>query len=132
MPTCAINLGGMSFAVDEFLKKTDLEATWVYRRGKMPKVTRNDRLGSGFFHIISDAEAKPISFHVQEAIRFLAVRESELKAAIKCGADDVRLLFIYHRKDQLEQTVYLPPKLLSLAVRLNVGIEITNVQPPAR
>jgi hypothetical protein len=42
----------------------------------------------------------------------------------------VRLCFLYHRGAALEQTAYLPPKLLLLAGKLDVGIEATTVQPP--
>jgi len=49
---------------------------------------------------------------------------------VECGAEDLRLAFLYHRSNQLEQTVYLPPKLLLLAGQLGVGIETTNVHPP--
>ena len=130
MATCLISIRGAAFEVDEFLKRTNLKGRWVYRKGEAPKIDKQDRPESSCSVVISDTESEPISFHVQEAMRFLAVRESELTEAVKCGADDVRLCFLYHRHAGLEQTVYLPPKLLLLAGKLGVGIEATTVQPP--
>lgn len=130
MATCLINIGGTAFEVDQFLKRTNLKTRWVYRKGESPKIDQQDRPESSCCVVISDTAEEPIGFHVQEAVRFLAVRESELTEAVKCGADDLRLCFLYHRHAGLEQTVYLPPKLLLLAGKLDVGIEATTVQPP--
>ena len=122
MGSCEIKISGSSFGVVEFLKSSNLKPKTIWKRGEIPSIEKDPHHDSGFLFIISDEADKPISFYLKEATRFLAVQEPELNRAKRCGAEDFRLIIaLNHAGSAIE---YLPPKLLLLAGRLDIGIEL--------
>jgi len=122
MGFCEIKISGSSFGVVEFLKTSNLKPQAVWRRSEIPSLEKGPHLDSGFIFVISNEADKPLSFHIKEATRFLAVQEPELNRAKNCGAEDLRLIIaINHAGFAIE---YFPPKLLLLAGRLDIGIEL--------
>lgn len=128
MGACALNVSGLSFAVDEFLKTSSLKPQAVYHRGEIPPLNRQPRPDTGFILTVSDDDNEPLSIHLTKAIRFLSVRADELKRAAQSGAEDLRLILMFNDSDLFAHTAYLPPKLLLLAAQLGLGIEMTCVK----
>jgi hypothetical protein len=123
MDACEIKVSGSAFGVDEFLKSSNLKPGAIWRRGEMLSSETAAPFDSGFRLVISDGVDRPLDFHVKEATRFLAVQEPELLRAVRSGAEDLRLIIGLNRNDPSPE--YLPPKLLLLAGRLDIGIELT-------
>jgi hypothetical protein len=121
---CEIKISGFSFGAGEFLKTSNLKPHLVWGRGELVPSETAPRPDAGFLVAISGRAGEPLAFHLKEATRFLAIQEPELNRAVRCGAEELRLILHLNQAGPLH--LVLPPKLLLLAGRLDIGIEITG------
>jgi len=124
-----LRASGKNFGVDTFLKKTNLKASAVFRRGE-PKSVNNPRkvyLRSGVNIVVSNASFDNIRKQVKDAIRFLEKNKAEIKRLMKFkGIEGAELDFGASKKDQFIQEVEFPSELIVLASSLGLSIKLSQ------
>jgi hypothetical protein len=130
---CVLRVRGKDFDADRYLALSGLEATKVFHRGEPRFASRPDgprSEASGFNIVVSDASWDSVRAQVEDAIAFLEANAEAVRMLRSApGVDDVRLDFpLDLRIDRVHimaQFDYLPPKLVSLAGALGLGLEIS-------
>lgn len=133
MAVCVLNVSGLNFRVDEFLKSSRLKVASIYRKGEVPgsknpnKIPRPD---SGFVVLISNEENETTAETIERAAQFLNEFSDELKRCRDYGVDDVRIDFAHVRGRDVQESQYLPPEFLVLVGSLGIGLEATSIAIP--
>lgn len=127
---CILRVGGTSFDVDRFLKRSDLVPTRVFRRNE--PVSRSSPRGrkyrySGFNVRVSGAEHLDLSTQVRDALRFLRRHARELRRLARSpGLESATLDFGVSLEDGLIGGTFLFPKaLVELAGQCGLQLEVT-------
>jgi hypothetical protein len=129
MSCCVLHVSGEDFDVDAYLAESTLRPYDVHHRGDQRySMVAPD---SGFSLDVSDADGD-LKAQVADAIRLLAEWEPELQRLRAFdGVQDIRLDFGYYRRDDVfMQGEYLPPRLLALAGRYDIGIALSLYPVP--
>ena len=130
MPCCVLHVSGEDFDVDAFLARSTLRPYQTHRRGEPRRHGKGAYLDSGFSLDVSDADGD-LDAQVADAIPALEQWEPELQRLQTFGGvQDIRLDFGYYRVDVFMQGEYLPPRLLALAGRYDIGIALSLYPAP--
>lgn len=133
---CLLRVHGKNLDVNEVAKKIRLPYHRVYKRGELRWPSRKkSRLNSpnrvsGFSCIVGQSSDKTMKQHVKDAIRFLDQYRSSL-ARLKKRPDVDSITIDFGLESRLSETTaaqfdYIPPTLVKLAARHNIGFEISN------
>ena len=122
-----VTSGSSSFKI--FLGQTKLPISESYEKGDTFSSKRPPHKDYGFSCKVSKGKWDDFYGQVQDALEFLKKFETELINLMqKCSVDDIRLDFGYSCRlsDKiLVQCDFLPPELLKMAGKLNIGIELS-------
>ena len=126
MPGCVFHAVGKGFDVDAFVAQTSLTPYQVFHRGDRPSARREPYESSGFKVDVSQADGC-LGTECEDAEIWLSANMTELlRLAAYPGIEDLRLDFGYNRRANAPvQCDYLPPSLLALAGKANIGIELS-------
>ena len=132
MAWCLFVASGLEFRMDEFLRASPFHPKTKYYKGEIPpkdnpkKVPRPD---SGFVVLVShDEKGDDISAQRQDAYNFLHRHEGEIQRARIFGADNFLLDFGIELGQQMQTAVYLPPELIEVLSRFQMGLSFSAVQ----
>ena len=127
MSACVFVASGSSFDVNGYLRTGPFKAASVFRRGDIPRKETVARPDSGFVVLVCEG---PLGKQVESALSFLARHERDLQAMRRWGVDDVLFDFGVERTWELQESQYLPPKLIARMGHLGLGLSFTTVQLP--
>lgn len=133
---CILNVNSKTDSLKGFVNNTKLHICGSHEKGDERHTKRNypPFEDYGFSCKISEKEWTDLEIQIQEATDFLQNNEEELANLINSYTiDDIRLHFPYyckHSKTINLQNDYFPPKLLQLAAKLNIGIELFLLPRP--
>jgi hypothetical protein len=135
---CVLRVDGSKFDPRAFLERSAIQAYEVWREGE-PRRAGPKRLGpvhdsAGFKVDVSQKEWTNLAGQVEDAIAFLEQYREDLQVLTRTpSVAQVWLDFPFATPDTGEppflQSVFLPPRLLSLAGGLGVAVEV-SIYPP--
>ncbi len=118
--------------MDEFLRGSPFLPKTKYYKGQIPTKDNPKKLprpDSGFVVLVShDQKGDDISVQRQDAYNFLHRYEGEIQRAKIFGADNFLLEFGIQLGQAIETPVYLPPELIAVLSRLQMGLNFSAVQ----
>lgn len=127
MPGCVLRAFGRDFQVDEFLAECDWDPCEVWRLGEQQATCRPPDETSGFNLVISEAPGTDLERQVEDAIGFLVNYRDELERLSETpGVDHILLDFGITRRNVPLQSDFLPGRLVRLAGRFGLGIELSQ------
>ena len=127
---CVLHVTSESSSFKEFLEETKLPVYRSYEKGQvLPRRKRKVSEYFGFSCTVSDKEWDDLDGQIEDAIEFFGKYETEIiTLRQRHSVDDIRLDFPYEcRHDDIisVQCDFLPPELLAMVGKLNVGIELS-------
>ena len=129
MPGCVLRASGAKFLPAEFLARSSLRACNVFHSAE-PRGSASVWNTSGFTVEVSAASGEEFDQQIADALAFLHRHSDELNLLANMNElEDLRLDFGVSRQNGFLQCSYLPPELLRLAGKLNIGIEISIYGP---
>jgi hypothetical protein len=132
---CVLRAAGKDFDVDAFLKKSNLEALAVFRRGE-PKSRNNPRRINRQSSVnieVSNASFDNVKRQVKDTINFLTENKTEIQRLLKFkGVEGAELDFASNKNDQFLQEVEFPSELLALASSLCLSIKLSQYVKPLK
>jgi len=139
--SCRLRASGKNLNVAEVLHAIKLPYRDVYRKGefrlrfsKRSQANRPNK-SSGFSCMIGKGNDKTIRQHVKDAIRFLKKYKAALTKLSR--RKDIEVLTIdFGLESRISNKIsaqfdYIPPELVTLASRYNIGFEISNYSAEA-
>ena len=125
MPGCVLRASGAKFLPAEFLARSSFRPCNVFHAGA-PRGGASVWTTSGFTVEVSAASGEELDTQIEDALAFLHRHSDELNRLANMNElEDLRLDFGVSRKNGFLQSSYLPPELVRLAGKLNIGIEIS-------
>ena len=125
MPGCVLRASGAKFLPAEFLARSSFSPCNVFHSGE-PRNRASVWNTSGFTVEVSAASGEEFDKQIEDALAFLHRHSDELNLLANMNElEDLRLDFGVSRKHGFLQSSYLPPELVRLAGKLNIGIEIS-------
>jgi hypothetical protein len=125
---CVLRAAGEEFAVDEFLRTSNLAPLITCRKGtsRFPDVSaRLDRY-SGFNIAVSDANFSDLQSQISDAVQFLQRNAQELRRLLAFpGVTSVALDFPIAERDVAAQSETFPAILLKLLGDLRIELSFT-------
>jgi hypothetical protein len=123
-------IAGEHINIDEFLNDIDIEPSNIWKKGeKKYKSIRPEELykWSGVSFCASDADMNEFDVQVEDCIEFLTEFKAEISQLLE--SDDVEEATIDFGIELMDVAIhsdYLPPKLIKLAGKLGIGIELSH------
>ncbi len=133
---CLLRVSGKNLKVEEVIRNIKLPYHLVFKKGelKYPSLNKSrinqPNKSSGFSCVIGRDNDKTIKQYVRDAIRFLKKHRSSLTKI--CSRQDIELMTIdFGLESRLSKTIaaqfdYIPPELVKLAAKHNIGFEVSN------
>ncbi len=132
MGWCLFVASGLELRMDEFLRGSPFRPQTKYYKGDVPPKDNPQRLprpDSGFVVLVSqDEKGDDISGQRQDAYNFLLGHEKEIRRAETFGADNFLLDFGLQSGQKMQTAVYLPPELIEVMSRLQMGLIFSVIQ----
>lgn len=111
MSGCVLRAAGSGFSPESFLTA-------------FPLPDANHR-GDALNVLVSDRDGADLAGQVRDALAFLRLHASAVKALLSMPGVEASLDFGLWRKDTLSQSVLFPPTLTALAGELGLGLEVS-------
>lgn len=130
--SCVLRASGTDLDPEAFLAKSALRASAVYRKGE-PRLGLARRpgapewLSSGFHVAVSEADFDDLPGQIEDALRFLAEHEEELRRLGRFeGVETVCLDFAIDRKAVAIQSDVFDAELLWRAGALDIDLVVSH------
>ena len=127
---CMLRISGPNLDIDSLIQHIALEPETVCRKGEPKFGSRpngNKHQKSGADYLVSDAEFEDFEGQQSDAVEYLKLHETEIKAILSfSGVEGVVLDFGISRREVAVQCDYFPPELIKLAGELGLGIELSQ------
>ena len=127
--SCVLRAAGTSFDVEAFCATTALPVLARRHAGEQQRPGKPPLSRSSINVNVSDADFDSLTKQVEEAVSFLERYRDEVRRLVTFpGVEGVELDFGLRRRDVAAQTDSFPPRLVSLAGALGVGITVTQYE----